>query len=196
VESNPNEDGRIVRAANCSFNVLTLATAEGRPAEVVHCLVNFLQCDQGRGGKVTLRHSAVNICDLLPREGESALVLERSAVWHPGPGAAFTRQSGLAKGTTAVTARATLFEAGNYLVGAVPSVRWHGSGNVYRIGSLSWRAGVEAWGLAGWRQAFQTAEEGSAVADPLRADPLRWRLKDAAGKSCGADVGRVGPAGG
>jgi hypothetical protein len=196
--ANPNEDARIVRVANCSIeNGLVLNTAGGKPAEVVNSLVTYLQCYQRRGGKVTLRGSVVNTLDLLPQEDEPALVLERSAVWHPDLGLALRISGRQQKGTPSVTARATLFEAGAFLVAPSLQIRWAGSHNVYRVGSLNWHAGKDAWGLAGWRKLYQTAEEGSVEADPLISDPLQWRPRrdEGVAKSPGADVERVaGPA--
>jgi serine/threonine protein kinase len=208
--------GCIARLANCSFEAPTywaldarFQTRDGRPAEIVNCLIpQPVVISLPPQAKLALRNSVVGWADVrLLDEGECRLDLDRCAVWHSYAKAHWAcalRVTG-EKGKLALTARRTVFEAGAGLLN--PSYRelhlvsrWSGSHNVYRVGNLQWVPfGFKAVNLAGWKQYWHSPEEGSVEADPWIYDPLMWRVRPQSpgsksgpdGKDFGADIHRV-----
>jgi serine/threonine protein kinase len=208
-----NDQGRIARLANCSFENseapfcinARFQAHGGQPAVVVNCLMPTLAgLTLTPGHKLLVRNSlALGSFSLtLPNEGEHPLELERCVIWSPSLGGLIFWDSlwGSSKGKVAIAARGTLFEASGPMIAADRIAHWNGSRNVYRLGLCDWfNGGQRLVGLAAWRSHWKSPEEGSVEAEPTDYDPTQWRLLPSSpgyragpgGKDFGADVDRV-----
>jgi serine/threonine-protein kinase len=206
---------RIRRLANClwdgEFYTARISAvchrADGRPAEIVNCVINCrgyplrLRLKVSPGRKLILRNCVVDgplTLETLPGAGASELEVEHCYFWSPCWVCLW-----LQMGKANCQVRASLFEAGAPLLATWSGDMggWRGSHNVYRVGHHSWiipQPGPCA-GLAAWSKLWQSPEDGSVEADPIIYDPLQWRVfpdspayrAGPGKKDLGADVSRV-----
>ncbi len=197
--------GRLVRLANCSFDVrdtaeiVSMRANEGdsRPTEVVNCwLPGTVTLASDVNQKVLVRDSVIGHWS---QQGGKSLRVQwdRCLLWNPGQGGhapgggrptfsarAIVRQPQV---RLEASARASLIESGLLHWDWDPNFSWNGTDTVYR---------TDNDGLLELLRKHGSAEEGSVTDAPLEWDPAQWRLlpgqpRRHAGGDYGADVDRI-----
>src|SRR5262249_49718285 len=114
-----NDTPQTLHVANCSLDSIVAQTDANVTTEVTNSIVKTVRTMGKSDGRVLLRNSVIGFFDLNAIDGANGLTLEHCAIWHPGPDFAMTNFfHGTNQGTTAITAQATLFEAGGVPFGA------------------------------------------------------------------------------
>lgn len=219
----------IARVANCSFssqadfspfagrqprngiNGPRFEAADGKPAEIVNCLIpGTVSITLPADEKLLVKNSVVGHVQIsVATSGSRTLQLERCVLWNPcGDRSAIelhATDSQTVKSDIVVDASHTLFEAGSQFLLSHEGTRitkWSGKGNLYRVGHRSWLTEGHkrgAIGLADWKR-YWNSDVDSVEADPVDYDPQQWRLLPSSpgyqagrdGKDLGADVSRIG----
>ncbi len=205
--------GRITRLANCSFEPVPerawadLVQFDGMGGaaslEIVHCSIPGGVRVHKLAKERTVRfvNSLLTNLSYGPGEkGDQRLELEHCLFWDPTSGR-HALSSEVKETALAVQARGCIFETDKLLATPLGATRWTGSGNVYRVGNVTWawEAKPEVTELEGWRKLWKS-DADSIEAEPLRYDPRQWRLLPSSpahgsapgGKDFGADVERIG----
>lgn len=185
-------NGQITRLVNCETAGYVSLWVGENATEIIRSAMKRLVLGQRDGARAVVRGCVLNVIEFQSLEGDSTLSLERCALWRPELGYAIKYYGTVPKGTISIDARDTMFEAGHMPLGPLP-LRWQGSGNVYRLGSLNLQFGTSAYGLSEWRKIFESTETGSVASEPLISDPGMWRIltPEFARLNVGADPSRI-----
>lgn len=218
----------IARVANCSFtsqsdfvrfagrlsrngiNGPRFESADGKPGEIVNCLIpGMVSMTLPANGKLLVKNSVVSQIQILAAtSGARALELERCIVWNPCGDTTSIEFKATnpqkVKSEIVVSARHTLFESGARFIFSHEGTRvtrWTGAGNVYRVGHRVWLtepAKPGAIGLADWKRLWNS-DADSIEADPVDYAPQQWKLLPGSpgyragpdGQDLGADISRI-----